>query len=289
MDTAISNLINLKAISVCESATNQFISSIFLIPKPDGSKRFILNLKNLNKYVLTPHFKMEDYRTAIQMIEPNSFLAKIDLKESYLHVPVQPSDRKYLRFEYNDKLYEFNALPYGLSSAPYVFTKIMRIVVSFLRNEGFKNVIILDDILCIGSDYQSCYKNVKQTLSLLKCLGFIINNVKSSVTPSQTCQFLGFVFNSQSITLELPIDKRQSIFKIVNKYIKIKSCTIRDFAQLIGTLVAACPSLHYSWIYTKYLERHKYLALINNNNNYDAMMNLHPDTKTDLLWWARNI
>lgn len=60
---AINNLLNLRAIGSCALENPQFVS-YFLIPKLDGTFRFILNLKKLNEFILTKHFKLEDGRTA---------------------------------------------------------------------------------------------------------------------------------------------------------------------------------------------------------------------------------
>lgn len=302
MNVVLKKLANMGAISLCKPCPNQFISKIFLVPKPDGTNRFILNLKQLNKFITAPHFKMEDYRTAASLIKQGDFLAKIDLRDAYLVLPVDKQDRKYLRFQHKGRidaktpnnynstsLYEFNALPFGLSSAPHIFTKVMKIVVAYLRERGYKSVVYLDDLLCIGSNYNSCLKNVKNTRSLLECLGFIINDEKSILTPSQSCHFLGYVFNSTDMTMKLPTEKRNYIEKSVNHLIKVDKCTIRELAHLIGVLIAACPAAEYGWVYTKLLERQKYLALFKNNDNYDAKIFLHSDAKLDLSWWASNI
>ena len=59
--------------------SGQFISSYFLVPKPDGSFRFILNLKNLNTFIDTDHFKIEDLRLATRLISKNDLMTSIDL------------------------------------------------------------------------------------------------------------------------------------------------------------------------------------------------------------------
>lgn len=138
MANAIQKLIDLGAIEKREPTIDQFISKIFLAPKSNGGKRFILNLKPLNKFISKSHFKMEDFRTANKLIPQNGYLATIDLKEAYLLIPMALSDRKYLRFQYEDSsgnliTYEFTSMPYGLSVAPLVFTKVMREVVAFFK------------------------------------------------------------------------------------------------------------------------------------------------------------
>ncbi|KAL0881867.1 hypothetical protein ABMA27_001639 [Loxostege sticticalis] len=230
---------------------------------------------------------MEDQRTAAKLIPEGGFLATIDLKDAYLLVPVAEKHRKYLRFVFDD-VYQFNAIPYGLSVAPRVFTKIMREVVNHLRLNGHKSVIYLDDILCIGDSYLECSQNVKATLELLECLGFVINYKKSVLEPQKSCKFLGFIFNTVDMTLNLPSDKRDNILQLVKKFLKLPKCTVREFSRLIGVLVAACPAIKYGWLYTKSLERLKFLAL-RNHQNYEAKLTLDHSILPDLRWWEGNI
>lgn len=295
MHGAIDKLLELGAITRCIPSNDQYISKIFLAPKANGGKRFILNLKSLNMFITTTHFKMEDHRTAAKLVPQGGFLATVDLKEAYLLVPIAESDRKYLRFNFqapdsrNVCTYQFTAMPYGLSIAPRVFTKIMKEVIAYLRKQGHKSVIYLDDILCIGNNYDECATNVRETLKLLECLGFVVNYEKSSLTPSQNCKFLGFVYNTHDMTLSLPIDKRNNINQLLNKFSRLPRCTIREFAQLIGMLIAACPAIRYGFLYTKLLERQKFLALQQNNNDYECKINIPETVLEDINWWRNNI
>ncbi|XP_061707802.1 uncharacterized protein LOC133518191 [Cydia pomonella] len=295
MSIAINKLISLGAIKKCDPRNDQYISNTFLVPKPNGSSRFILNLKSFNKFVTKSHFKMEDYRTASKLIPHNGFLATIDLKEAYLLIPVREADRKYLRFQFvphgsnETEMYEFTAMPYGLSVAPKVFTKIMKEVVTHLRKQGFKSVVYLDDICCIGDSYDECLNNVNATVNLFETLGFIINNDKSVLQPSQICKFLGFIFDSRNLTIGLPQEKREKIYRLVSKFMKLPRCTIREYAQLIGVLISACPATNYGWLYTKLLERHKFLSLKKHQDNYEAKINLPETILDDLCWWKDNI
>lgn len=200
-------------IEECKTKKNQFISNFFLTPKPDKTFRFILNLKQLNKFILTEHFKLEDYKIAIRMIDKNCFMATLDLKDAYYLISIHKSHRKYLRFSYRGKLYEFTCLPFGLASAPFVFTKLLKPIVCELRKSGLRSVLYHDDFLLLGLNFHDCMNNIHKTRSLLQKLGFIINEDKCT-NPSQRCRFLGFVFDSQAMTIELPIEKRVALKKI---------------------------------------------------------------------------
>ena len=284
----IQKLILKGTICKCSPRVDQFVSSIFLVPKSNGTSRLILNLKKLYDFIETNHFKLEDFRLACKLVSPNWFMGKLDLKDAYYMVPIKKNYRKYLRFFFDGIFFEFNCLPFGLNTAPYVFTKIMKPVVGHLRNQGFLSIIYLDDLLLIGNSYSKCLENIKASMNLLTSLGFIINEEKSYKVPSQVCGFLGFILNSQRMTLELPSEKRRKIHDQIITFKKLKNCKIKDFAQLIGSLVSCCPAIQYSWAHIKSFERERYLALLKSNDNYEASMALSQELQADFLWWEKN-
>lgn len=120
----------------------------------NGENRFIFNLKKLNKFIHAPHFKLEDIKTAKKLITKDCFLTKIDMKESYFLIPIYKKHKKFLRFSFKGQLFQFDVLPFGLCTAPYVFTKLLKPVVEKLRSSGWLSVIYLDDILMIAQSEQ---------------------------------------------------------------------------------------------------------------------------------------
>lgn len=281
----ISHLLKIGAIQNCSAVKNQFVSKFFLADKPNGKKRFILNLKKLNNFVSAPHFKLEDARTASRLIQYKSYAATIDLKDAYYLVPINNNHRKYLRFSYNSKLYEFTCLPFGLASAPYTFTKLMKPAVEHLRASGVTCVNYLDDFLILGSSKEECFRNMHLATSLLKRLGFLLNTEKSMLSPHTRFKFLGFIFDSEKMTIELPFDKREKIQKWIKKLSKRKCCKILTFAKFLGLLTSACPAVKYGWLYTKTLEREKYLALMSNRQNYNSKVYISQEILDELQWW----
>lgn len=106
--------------------SDEFISNLFLVPKKTGDLRPVINLKPLNKFVRTIHFKMESIDYVKHLLQPGEFMAITDLKDAYFSIPIHPTDRKYLRFSWENSLYEFTCLPFGYKLAPRTFTKILK-------------------------------------------------------------------------------------------------------------------------------------------------------------------
>lgn len=289
INNEIAKFKNIGAIHEVSDCDGQFISNIFVVPKPNESFRLIVNLKPLNQYIDSHHFKMEDFRTVTTLLQKDDYMASIDLLDAYLFIPIHLSSRKYLRFRWRGKLFEFSCLCFGLSVAPRVFTKVLKPVLNNLRSEGHLSSAYLDDLLLLGIDVNECDKNVTITSNLLSRLGWIINVKKSEIIPSRVMQYLGFVFNSENMTISLPQKKRMKVKTICNKFISGKVFSILEVAELIGYLISVCPAVYCGQLYVRQLEMDKTRALTENRNNFNAKMILSADSLKDLCWWLENI
>lgn len=286
---AIDSLLEKGAIRPCNYEEGQFISSYFLVDKPNGDKRFILNLKKLNEFLKPEHFKMENIKTVLSLMSKDCYMTNIDLHDAYFLIPVDKKHRKFLRFIFQGQIFEFICIAFGLCTAPQVFTKLMKPVAQELRLKGIICVFYLDDLLILSNKFEDCKKNTELAIVLLESLGFLINFKKSNVMPTQNQKFLGFILNSQEFCLELPSEKKQKIFNLVSDFMNKERCRIRDLAQLAGILVAACPAVKYGWRHTKELERQKYLALKQSQNNYDKKITVPVELNPDLVWWKNHV
>ena len=69
---------------------------------------------------------MEGMPMLLSLLQIDDWMCTIDLKDAYFGVAIAPVHRKYLRFVWNKKLFQFKAMPFGLSSAPKVYTKLLK-------------------------------------------------------------------------------------------------------------------------------------------------------------------
>ena len=78
-------------------AEQGFISTVFLDPK-DGGARPVINLRALNHFISSPHFKMEGMHLLKDLIQSGNWVMRVDLKNAYFKVPIHPTHQRYLRF-----------------------------------------------------------------------------------------------------------------------------------------------------------------------------------------------
>ena len=62
--------------------------------------------------------------------------AGLDLKVSFLHVPMSARVKKFLRFKWKGKLYEWQVLPFGLKCSPRILTFMVAPIIKFLHGRG---------------------------------------------------------------------------------------------------------------------------------------------------------
>jgi len=96
---------------------------------------------------------------------PDMQMTTLDLENAYLLIPILESYRRFLCFQWRKRMYEFTALPFKLSTVPYIFTNLLRPVVTFLRNKGHQSVIYLEDFILLRSSNEEYRANVHVSIN----------------------------------------------------------------------------------------------------------------------------
>ena len=266
----------------------EFISTVCLVPKKTGDFRPVINLKPLHQFVENIHFKVANNRLALNCISPGDFILSIDLKDAYFSVPIFQPHRKYLRFLWNFKRYEFTCLPFGYSLAPRVFTKIFKPVMAYFRFLGFRVIIFIDDLILIASSYDECLQQLEVLKQTLCELGFTVNVEKSQLVPVNEILYLGFIINSIAMRLQLPVIKLEKIVSACKALLAKHQPSVRDVAKVTGLLVSALPAVNYLEMHYRSLELCKTQTL-SGSLDYDKTLSLSSQARSDLQWVIENI
>lgn len=98
-----------------------------------GKKKLILDLSELNVFIKKKKIKFEDWRVALNYFTKGCFLFKFDLKSGNYHFDICTQHQTYLEFLWGENLNCFTVLAFGLTSAPFLFTKCLRLIVKYWR------------------------------------------------------------------------------------------------------------------------------------------------------------
>ena len=161
----------------------KFINPLHVVQQSCGKCRLILDLSYLNRFIWNQSVRFEDIRTVFDLFQSGYFFFTFDLQCGYHHVKIFPDHRQYLGFSWNFgwvvKFFVFTVLPFGLSSAPYIFSKLVRSLVNYWRGLGRRVVTFLDDGIGGSPDYASCLVLSRSCRSDLDSAGFFGSCLKS--------------------------------------------------------------------------------------------------------------
>ena len=218
-------------------------STLFTVPKADGTLRPCLNLKPCNLCILHKHFRMEGIETVKELLRPGDWFGKIDLRDAYLQVSFAQDLRRLLRFTWRGRAFECLTLIFGLSEAPWLFTKVMRAPVRYLRKMGIRVVIYLDDLLFIADSPELLRAHMQIALDLFQRLGLQAKVAKCVTTPTRVIEFLGYMLNSVEMSCFLPDRKVLSLMasaRLVRSHLLNKvGIPVLALERLLGRLSAA--------------------------------------------------
>ena len=169
---------------------------------------------------------------------PGEWVASIDLSDAYLYIPIHPHSRKYLRFCHRSQVFQFTSLPFGLATAPQVFTMIVKEVKIMALSRGLRLHQYLDDWLIRSQSRKEVLVNTQAVVDLTQSLGWIINQDKSELNPTQVFSFVGYEYHLDSALVK-PTQERW--LKLQDFILHLKSkhvLTARCLMSLIGLLAS---------------------------------------------------
>ena len=235
LTAAVVDLQEKEAIEPASSSPG-FYSPLFVTPKVTGGWRPVIDLSRLNCSVDVSHFHMETSQSVLQSLRQGDWLVSLDLQDAYLQVPVHPASRHFLRFCVGESFYQFHSLCFGLSTAPQVLTRVMAPVSSIMHRYGFRILRYLDDWLILGSSFQEIVRARDFLLWLCQELGIRINLAKSSLTLSQTIDYLGMRLQMSPLRVFLTPKRVLKLSSLIQDFKSCRHHPLTTWPQLLGVM-----------------------------------------------------
>ena len=182
------------------------------------------------------HFLLGSIQSVLLSVSQEDWLASFDLREAYIPVPVHPASRPFLRFLLRDTVYQFQALCFGLSTAPQVFTWVMAPVSALLHSLGIRMRRYLDTWLVQSSSQESLLEVLLTVLRLCHDFGIVIHPRNSNLIPSKVVQYLRVVIDSTSFRASPSVERISRLRSPTAVFLSCASPTASLWLSLLGVL-----------------------------------------------------
>ncbi len=199
-------------------------------------------------------FKMLTLRQIVSQIRSEDWFVTIDLKDAYFHISIRPCHRKFLRFAFGGKSYQYRVLPFDLALSPRNFTKCVDAALVLLRLQGIRIMNYIDKWLILAQSHQLAVRHRDVVLAHMKKLGLRLNAKISVLSPLQRTTFLGVIWDSTLMQARLSPACIESILSAVERIRLGQSLTARQFQRLLCFMSAASNVIPFGLLHMRPLQ-----------------------------------
>lgn len=285
----IQTLLKNNCIRRADRSQVKMVSPLSVATNKVGKKRLILDLRVLNDHLLKHSIRFEDVRSVVPFMSEGvlNYASVFDLKSGYHHCSIHPDDVCYLGFEWDGQIYVFLVLPFGLSTAPYLFTKVLRPFLRYWRMKGILCALFLDDGLVGGESVAVVSRAVEIVRWSLAAAGWVVSEEKSHWDPSSTVTWLGFDFNFSSCTVSVSAARVDNALKRaaeVSESAFVSSRVLSRFSSSIismGFVLGGTARLFTRFCSMEVAKRH--------GLGWDVPFLISEDVRSEVSFWVENL
>ena len=260
-------------------------SPLIVVTSRTGKRRLVINLRYVNRYLWKDKFKYEDIRTAMLFFEKDGYLCTFDLKSGYHHIDIHENCQTYLGFQWDSKFYRFTVLPFGLATACYIFTKVLRALVRLWRSKGIKVVLYIDDGIIVAPSFEKASLHSQFIRMSLEEAGFLVNEEKSQWEPRQCVCWLGFVIDLERSAIAIPVDKIELLKDMLSS--ALENCTLS--AKTVASIVGRIISMGLGIGPIARLRTRSLYALLDSRCSWYEELVVSEEAKSELQFWLTNL
>ena len=254
-----------------------------------GKERLILDLRHINHFIHKFEVKFEGCKEALDFCKPGHKMFKSDLKSGYYHVDINEEFHKFLGFSWTlngkQKFFVYTVMAFNLSSAPYLFTKLLRPLVKYWRLAGISVIVYLDDGWGIDSS-AVCEAVSDRVKSDIQKAGFVLNTEKSVLKPCLILEWLGFIWNMEEGSIEIPKLKISKLKKLIAQlFFGEVIASARCLAKVAGKII----SMSFSFGNICLIMTRQIQICIINRQNWNFPLTLGQEVVDELSFWFKQL
>ncbi len=224
---------------------------------------------------------VDDVVRRVLAVGEGALIAKADVKAAYRNIPVHPKDRWLLGMKWEGETYVDGTLPFGLRSAPLLFTAVGDAIEWAATQRGavwLRHYI--DDFVAVGErGTDQCERGMVVFKEVCQRLGMPLDESKEE-GPSEVLTFLGMEIDTVKMEVRLPREKLTELRALLARWRGMKSCKRRDLESLVGSLNHACKAVRPGRAFKRRLQ-----DLMTTVERDGRRVRLNVEARADIEWW----
>ena len=160
--------------NIIEPSKSEWSSPCILVPKPDGSFRFVTDFRKVNQCTKTDSYPIPRIDDCIDKIGNAKFVSKFDLLKGYWQVPLTDRAKEISAFCTPDALYQYRVMPFGMKNAPATSQRMVNHVVTDI--EGCEAYV--DDLIVYSQTWEQHIGQLRHLFEKLSQAKLTVNLVK---------------------------------------------------------------------------------------------------------------
>ena len=185
----------LKA-GVIEPSQSPWASPIVIVDKKDGSKRFCVDYRAVNKVLKKNSYPLPRIDDILASLDGSQYFTCLDLKSGYWQVPVEEASRDVTTFTCFAGNFRFLKLPFGIMTAPALFSELMNKTLSGVQHKFA--MAYLDDIIIYSKTFEDHLEHIEAVFSRLREAGLKLKMSKCDFLKREV-NYLGHVVSASGI------------------------------------------------------------------------------------------
>ena len=134
---------------IVKPSSSPWASDVVLVKKKDGSLRFAVDYRRLNKITKRDEYSLPNPQSIFDKLRGSHYFSKLDIASAYWTIPIRPEDTEKTAFHTPRGLFEMLAMPFGLCNSQATFQRVMDQALNGLNNvESY-----VDDILVYSQTF----------------------------------------------------------------------------------------------------------------------------------------